>query len=562
MRAMSVLDVLSAARDLGRLHDIASVLVRHGLGDLVRTLGLAGLLERAGRALHWEAAQRVGQLTTAERVRAAFEELGPTFVKFGQLLASRADLVPDEWVTELSKLQESVEPVPWTELRAQLEEDLGAPPESIWPALDTAPLAAGSIAQVHRAELISGEEVVLKVRRPGIRAVVEADLRLLARLAELVESQLPDLRRYRPKKVVRSFGRTMRDELDLAVEARNTEQLARQLADDPEVTLPAVYDEWTSERLVVLQFLPGPSVGKWLTTGEPADLDGPATARAGADALLRMVFVHGFFHADPHPGNLLLLADGRIGLIDCGMVGRLSDARRGEFVALLLGAVRREERAVVDALMAWTEDEDTVDQDQLSSDARALIDRYYGAALDQVRMSDVLHDVLSLVRDNGLYLPTDVSSLLRVLMLLDGVGRELDPDFDLTSHVRPFAERLVRDRGSWRRALVRQARDIGALVSDAPRDLREILSKARRGRFRLDLDMKRLDEFAIRLDHSANRMTMGLVTSALIVGTSIALTTTGGPRLLGLPAFALLGFTCSTLLGIGVVVSIWRSGRR
>jgi ubiquinone biosynthesis protein len=517
MRAMSVLDVLSAARDLGRLHDIASVLVRHGLGDLVRTLGLAGLLERAGRALHWEAAQRVGQLTTAERVRAAFEELGPTFVKFGQLLASRADLVPDEWVTELSKLQESVEPVPWTELRAQLEEDLGAPPESIWPALDTAPLAAGSIAQVHRAELISGEEVVLKVRRPGIRAVVEADLRLLARLAELVESQLPDLRRYRPKKVVRSFGRTMRDE---------------------------------------------PSVGKWLTTGEPADLDGPATARAGADALLRMVFVHGFFHADPHPGNLLLLADGRIGLIDCGMVGRLSDARRGEFVALLLGAVRREERAVVDALMAWTEDEDTVDQDQLSSDARALIDRYYGAALDQVRMSDVLHDVLSLVRDNGLYLPTDVSSLLRVLMLLDGVGRELDPDFDLTSHVRPFAERLVRDRGSWRRALVRQARDIGALVSDAPRDLREILSKARRGRFRLDLDMKRLDEFAIRLDHSANRMTMGLVTSALIVGTSIALTTTGGPRLLGLPAFALLGFTCSTLLGIGVVVSIWRSGRR
>jgi ubiquinone biosynthesis protein len=191
-----------------------------------------------------------------------------------------------------------------------------------------------------------------------------------------------------------------------------------------------------------------------------------------------------------------------------------------------------------------------------------LIDRYYGAAIDRVRMSEVLHDVLSLVRDNGLYLPADVSSLLRVLLLLDGVGRELDPDFDLTSEVKPFAERLVRDRGSWRRALVRQARDFGALVSDAPRDLREILSKARRGRFRLDLDMKRLDEFAIRLDHSANRMTMGLVTSALIVGTSIALTVDGGPRLVGLPAFALLGFTCSTLVGIGVLVSIWRSGRR
>lgn len=559
---MSVLDVLSAARDLGRLHDIASVLVRHGLGDLVRTIGLAGLLERAGRVLRWEAVQQVGQLTTAERVRATFEELGPTFVKFGQLLASRADLVPDEWVSELSKLQESVEPVPWEAVAAQLEEDLGRPPDAVWPQLDPTPLAAGSIAQVHRARLADGTEVVLKVRRPGIRKTVEADLRLLARLAEVIESEMPDLRRYRPKKLVRAFGRTMRDELDLGVEARNTEQLTRQLEGHPRMVLPAVHDEWTSERLVVLDFLPGSSVARWLTTGEPQGVDGPGLARAGADALLSMVFVDGFFHADPHPGNLLLLPDGRFGLIDCGMVGRLSDARRSEFVALLAGSARRDERAVVDALVAWCEDEDSLDLEQLAGDARALIDRYYGAPLDQVRMTEVLHDVLEVVRDNGLYLPADVASLLRVLLLLDGVGRELDPDFDLTRHVQPFAERLVRDRASWRRALVRQAREVGALISDAPRDLRELLSKARRGRFRFDIEVRRLDEFAARLDRSASRVTMGLVTSALIVGTSIALTVNGGPRLFGLPAFALFGFSTSTLLGILLLWSIWRSGRQ
>ncbi|MEZ6015105.1 MAG: AarF/UbiB family protein [Planctomycetota bacterium] len=559
---MSVLDVLSAARDLGRLQDIASVLIRHGLGDLVRSLGLTRVLEPAGRVLRWEAVQHAGQLTTAERVRAAFEELGPTFVKFGQLLASRADLVPEDWVTELSKLQEEVEPVAWDAVAAQLEEDLGAPPRELWPSIDPTPLAAGSIAQVHRATLATGEEVVLKVRRPDIRAVVEADLRLLARLAEVVEAELPDLRRYRPKKLVRAFGRTLRDELDLGVEARNTLQLARQLAEQQGVVVPGVYDDWTCERLLVVDFLPGTSVGKWLTTGEPAGVDGPALARAGADALLNMVFVDGFFHADPHPGNLILLPDGRLGLIDCGMVGRLSEARRGEFVALLAGALKRDERAVVDALLGWTEDEDAVDQDQLASDARGLIDRYHGAPLNEVRMSEVLHDVLDVVRENGLYLPTDVASLLRVLLLLDGVGRQLDPAFDLTERVRPFVQRLVRDRGSWRRALVRGAHDLGALASEAPRDLRELLSKARRGRLRLELELRHLDDFGVRLDRGANRLTMGLVTSALIIGTSIALTVDSGPKVFGLPAFALLSFLSAAALGIVVLVSIWRSARR
>ncbi|HEX5052258.1 MAG TPA: AarF/UbiB family protein [Planctomycetota bacterium] len=559
---MSVLDILSAARDLGRLHEIASVLVRHGLGSLVRATGLGHWLERAGRALHWEAPQHVGQRSTAEHARAALEELGPTFVKSGQLLASRADVVPEDFVRELARLQEHVEPVPWPALAAQIEQDLGAAPEAVWSHVDHSPLAAGSIAQVHRATLADGTAVVLKVRRPGIHNVVEADLRLLARLAEVVESEVPDLRHYRPRKLVRAFARTMRDELDLAVEARNTEQLARQLAGHAGVVLPRVHPAWTSERLVVLDHLPGPSVASWLSNPAAATVDGPALARIGADALLTMVFVDGFFHADPHAGNLLLLPDGRLGLIDCGMVGRLSDARRGEFIALLAGALRRDERGVVDVLVDWTERDDEVDFDQLSADARALVDRYHGLPLDRLHMPAVLGDVLDLVRENGLFLPSDVASLLRVLLLLDGLGRALDPDFNLTLHLQPFVERLVRNRHSWRRALVRQAREVAALVSDAPRDLREILSKARRGRFRLDLELRRLDDFATRLDRSANRLTMGLVTSALIVGTSVTLTVDGGPRLFGMPTFALLGFVSSALLGLAVLVAIWRSTRR
>ena len=558
---MSVLGILSAARDLDRLHEIASVLIRHGLGNLVRASGLGSLLEKAGRVLHWSAPQRLGQHSLAEHTRLALEELGPTFVKFGQLLATRADLLPDDWLRELARLQEHVAPVAWPDLAAQLTDDLGAPPTAVWPHVEATPLAAGSIAQVHRATLADGRAVVLKIRRPGIRAVVEADLRLLGHLAAVAESEMPELRPYRPRKLVRAFARSLRDELDLAVEARNTEQLAQQLAARTDLVLPGVHDEWTGERLLVLDYLPGVSVARWLTDPAAAAVDGPALARSGADALLAMIFVDGFFHADPHPGNLLLLPDGRLGLIDCGMVGRLSEARRGEFVGLLAGALRHDERAVVDILAGWTSDDDGLDLEQLAADTRALIDRYHGLPLERLDMTALLGDVLELVRDNGLFLPADVASLLRVLLLLDGIGRALDPAFDLTAQLQPFVVRLVRRRASWRRALAGSLRDVGALLGDAPRDLREILAKARRGRFRLDLDLRRLDDFGVRIDRSANRVTMGLVTAALIVGTAIALTVDGGPRLLGMPAFALLGFLSSALLGCAVLLAIWRSAR-
>ncbi|WP_145067364.1 AarF/UbiB family protein [Engelhardtia mirabilis] len=559
---MSVLDVLFAARDLGRLQEIASTFARHGLGDVVQRMGLSGPLERAGRALHWSGADQLREMPTHERVRRALEQLGPTFVKFGQLLATRPDLLSPDWITEFERLHQAVTPVPFAELLPQLEEDLGADPRELFEGFDETPLAAGSIGQVHSARLSDGRRVVLKIRRPGIRAKVEADLRLLERFAELTEQELPELRRYRPVQMVRLFSRTLREELDLSLEARNTELIGRNLADDEFVEVPEVIDEFTRERLLVLAFVDGVSAGEWAHEHEPGTGEGPLLAARGADAILKMIFVDGIYHADPHPGNVFFQPQARLVLLDCGMVGRLSERRREEFMNLLVAVFKRDERRVVAVLLDWAGDEEEVDTELLAQDARAFIDRYHGAKLGDVDLQAVLGDVVDMVRENGLILPADMSSLIRVFALLDNLGRELDPDFDLTSKIQPMAERAIREQHSLLNVLGRQTEDLAGLVRELPRDLRQLFDKARRGKLRLEVRVNRLPEFGDRITESANRVTVGMITAALIVGTSIAMTVDKGPMLLGIPVLGLLGFLTSCAVGAGLLWSILRSGRR
>jgi ubiquinone biosynthesis protein len=295
-------DALGTVRDLGRLQEIASVLIRHGFGDVVRRIGLADVLERAGRLLHWHNGEGMLRMSAAVRVRRALEELGPTFVKLGQVLATRVDLLPPEWTDELSRLQNAVPALPFERIRDQLLADLGVPPEQAFARFDEKALAAASLAQTHRAWLHDGRAVVLKVRRPGIREVVEADLRLLARLAEIVEARAPDLQRYRPKEVVHQFTVSLRRELDFAAECRNAERIAANFAGHAEVVIPAVHWQWTCESLNVQDFVDG-IPGRDLAAADAAGLDRVQLARLGAGIVLKMVLEDGCFHADPHPGN-------------------------------------------------------------------------------------------------------------------------------------------------------------------------------------------------------------------------------------------------------------------
>ncbi|MCR6685215.1 2-polyprenylphenol 6-hydroxylase [Pseudoxanthomonas sp.] len=558
-------ETLGTVRDLGRLQEIASVLIRYGFGDMVRRIGLAGALEKAGRLLHWHDPQAMAHMAPPERVRRALEDLGPTFVKLGQVLATRVDLLPPEWIAELGKLQNAVPALPFERVRPQLVEDLGAEPEAVFARLEQVPLAAASLAQTHRAWLADGSAVVLKVRRPGIRDTVEADLRLLARLAEIAQAQAPDLRRYRPTQVVHEFTLSLRRELDFAAECRNAERIAANFEGHAEIVVPKVYWQWTSERLNVQECLagiPGPD----LAAVDAAGMDRRQLAMTGAGIVLKMVLEDGFFHADPHPGNIFYLPGGRIGVIDFGMVGRVSAQRRYQIVQLLHGLVERESGAVADVLLEWGEGEGEIDESRLHADIGAFVDQYRGVPLKDLRMGTMLTDVTTILRDHGLGLPPDLALMVKAFLTLEGMGRQLDPDFDMAGAARPYVERVLLDRWS-PRALARRGRrgllDALDLAGDMPRELRRLLRAARRGRLHMQMEVTTLKAFGEQVDRAANRLTMGVVTAALVIGSSIVMHSAGG----GVPsrwllALGVLGFVGAALTGLWILLSIWRSGRR
>jgi ubiquinone biosynthesis protein len=576
---------LTTVRDLARLHNIASILIRYGFGDMVRRMGLADALERAGRALHWNEAQELAHLEPPARVRRALEELGPTFVKLGQVLATRIDLFEPEWIIEFGKLQDSTPAAPWSDIRQQLCEDLGAPPEEVFATFDPEPLAAASIAQVHRARLEDGSEVVVKVRRPGIRPVIEADLRWLARLAKLAEGENPELRAFRPQEVVRQFSQSLRRELDFAGECRNAEHIAENFAGyaDPDapalppsgevvqteapeerpalIVIPRVYWQWTGERVCVQEFIAGIS-GRQLAAIDQAGLDRKVLARRGAHAVLKMIVEDGFFHADPHPGNVFYLPGNRIAFIDFGMVGRLTEERRDQLIRLLLGLVKHEPRRVADVMLDWTGDS-AMDEDGLLLEIQTFVQQYHGVALKQLRLGAMLSDLVAILRQHQLALPPDLSLLIKAFISLEGMGRELDPDFDMAGEAMPLLEQALRARYAPAALLQRGWRGVSealSLVAALPQDISRLLRAARRGRLEIHIDVTHLKRVGNQLDSAASRLTVGIVIAALIIGSSIVMTVPGGPTLLGLPFFGLLGFAGAVIGSIWLLLSIWRSG--
>jgi ubiquinone biosynthesis protein len=572
---------LTSVRDIGRLYEIASTLVRFGFGDVVRRMGLGGVLERAGRALHWQDAGEFAHLEPPARVRRAMEELGPTFVKLGQVLATRVDLLEPEWIAEFSRLHDSARAAPFEAVSEQVAQDLGMPPDEAFARFDTQPLATGSLALVYQATLHGGEEVIVKVRRPGIRAVVEADLRLLARLAQLAEAENPSLRPFRPQEVVREFTASLRRELDFATEARNARRMADNFAgytdDDspppqvdaegvpvaaapPPIVIPAMH--WESERLCVQERVRG-IPGTRLAEVDAAGLDRVVLARRGARAVLKMIVEDGFFHADPHPGNVFYLPGNRVAFIDFGMVGRLSTQRREEVMRLLFGLVNRDAVAAAEVAIAWATDP-AVDRETLVAEIEAFADRYRGVRLHQLRLGEMLSEMVRLLREHHLVLPADLALLVKAFITLEGMGRELDPRFDMAGEALPVLERAMQRHYAPEAVLQRASRSVREMLSllgGLPQDLSRLLQAARRGRVEIRIDVTHLEDVGHLLDRAASRLVVGVVVAALIIGSSIVMTVPGGPTLLGLPFFGLLGFLGALAGGLWLLASISRSNR-
>ena len=558
-------ETVGVMRDLPRLHEITSVFIRHGLGDLVRRAGIAGVLERAGQMINWGARAESARLEPATRARLALEELGPSFVKLGQLMATRVDLFPPSWIAEFEKLLADAPPVAFSALQPEIERALGRSPFEVFRDLDPVPLASASIAQVHRARLQDGTPVVLKIRRPGIRAKVEADLRLLAQIAQLIESEIPEARRYQPTEIAAQFARSLERELDLAVEARHVARLAKNFEGDPYIVIPKVYGEWTSEVMNVQEHvdaIPGTDVAAVKAAG----LDPTLIAARGVESTLKMILIDGFFHADPHPGNVLFLPGNRIAMIDCGMVGRLSPTRRNQVVDLLAGLAHLDEEAMLDVLLDWAGDA-YVDEARLAADVNELVYDYEGVPLKEIRIGTLVREFATIIRRHSIVLPPDLTLMFKALITMEGLGRQFDPEFHILDHLTPMLRRALAERykpaGIVRRGRATLAQVAGLLTS-VPRDLARLLRDARRGKTRIDLDLKRLDHFGRQLDRTIDRATMGIMTASLVIGSSIVMTVSGGPDVFGIPlltAFGVVGYLVAFLNSMWIIVGMWRSGK-
>jgi len=549
-------------RSLGRLGAVAAVLTKHGFGWVVISLHLDRFVPFRKRLLK-------GRLSAIEapaaRIARVLEELGPTYVKLGQVLGSRADLLPPEFLAEFRKLQDRVQPFPTDQARALIAEELGAAVEDLFAEFDPAPFAAGSIAQAYHARTKDGRPVVVKVRRPGIRETLEADISILGKIAELAERYVPEYRIFRPRMMVEEFAQTVRRETDFIAEASSTERFGRAFGDESPIRIPQVLWALTSSAILTLERLDGIPIYD-AAAMERAGADRKALARHLTECFMRQYFEVGLFHADPHPGNLVVEAPDRLAILDFGQVGRLSESARGKLGTVLVAAMNRDFDIVLDVLDDFDALPDDVDAQRLKADLAALVDKYAGVPIARLDLPSLFEEITSVARRHRVLLPQDFVLLGKSLVTMGGVALDLDPQMSMVEVVRPKIRGLVAEKISPKRLAAHGlvgAYHLLALAEQGPRQLRQLVRKLMRGRLQILFRHENLDRAIVELDRSSNRIAFAMIIAAIILGSAVIMQTHIGPAVpyTQVPVLGLLGFLVAGLLGIWLVIAILRSGR-
>jgi ubiquinone biosynthesis protein len=538
-------------RDARRVAEIVGVLVKYGLADWLKKLPVTKLKEWLRSA----EGQAIAELDLNQRVRLALTDLGTTFIKLGQMLSTRPDLVGLEMAEELSRLQAEAPADPPDTVRQLIASELGHPPEMLLGEFDPEPFASASIAQVHGALLPTGERVVLKIQKAGVAKRVESDLSILSGLAELAEKYASELRPYEPVALVRQFRRSIQRELDFNSERRNLEEFGRNFADDPTVRFPRPWPEYCSRRVLTMERfegIPGTDTTRLLASG--ADLS--ELARRGAAMYLEMIFRDSFYHADPHPGNLMLLPGGVLGVVDCGMTGRLDEGLRDAIEGLLLAIAQKDAESLTDAVWYLGAVPPACSREQLRSDLTEFVAEYTAQSITELDLSAALGSLTDIIRRYRVVLPPGVSLLLRTLVLLEGTSRRLSPEFSLAEVIHPFYQKSLGRRFSPRRLLLRLMRtyrDWDRLFQALPRDLNETLRRVRAGRFSVHLEHRHLDPVV-------NRLVLGIITASLFLGSSLLWSMKAPPLVGGVSVFGASGYLVALVMGWRLFRAVRKSG--
>ncbi len=558
---MDIIRITRTYRSMQRVREIVTILSRHGFSRMLQATGLGRFMPVSQRM---KRAENVNETVTApEQLRFALDELGPTFIKLGQMLASRPDLVPEPYVEELRKLQDEVSPFPFEEVCLVVEEQTGLPMDECFKSVDEQPMAAASIAQVHRAVLIDGTPVVLKVRRPGIKNIINRDLSVLQLLITAAERYMPESRELDLPTILDEFSRTIRRELDFYLEASHTERIKRNFGDDEQVVIPAIHWEMTGESLVVMDELEGFAADD-IEGIDAAGIDRVQVAKIAARCFMKQVFEDGVFHADLHAGNVRVTAEGKLGLLDFGAVGFLSEEIQESLGTFLMALLSRDYTALVDEFMHIGTFERAVDMRRFERDLRELIEPYFGRPLGELRFGEIMKECVAIALRHHIRVPADMVLLARSTISIEGIVRQLDPELGIIEEAEPFAKELIAKRldprRQWR-AFSRAGRDYKHFLTRLPTQLGRIFQQLLDSRLSIDFVHRGYEKALDEMDRSSNRISASLIISALIVGSALIVLSGKGPMLWDFPVFGIVGFILAAVMGFGLAIQILRSGK-
>lgn len=554
-------------KSLRRLQQIVNVFLKHGFGRIVDQVHLSKYIPFRTRLSSFGQWPTLKGPTIPERLRMAFEELGPSFIKLAQILSSRPDLITAQFANEFKKLQDEVPPFPVNDAIRTIEEELRMPTSKMFREFESVPVAAASIAQVHFATLIDGSKVIVKVQRPGIEEQIETDINIVSSIARLLDKYVPESRFFNPIGIVEEFSRTVRKELDFMNESSNCMRFRRNFESSSDIYIPLMYPEFVTRKVLVMERIEGVRIDD-IQGITAMGLDRQRLARVGVDAYFKMVLEDGFLHADPHPGNMFVMPDGRIGFVDFGIVGYVSPDMMETMANTFLAFVQRDFDRLIDLYIELGYVTEDVDIDAFRKEFKAdlvdMMEPLYGLALHEIDFAKYLDMFTHLALRHRLSIPSDLLLVNKTLLILESIGRELDPHFDFFVAFEPYAVKLARKRYSPSKIYERASKaatELGDFAFLVPKQLKQIIRKVLKDDLHIKMIHIGLDKFINDMDRSSNRIAFGMIISAILISSAIMHGTGVGPKILGFSFLGLVSFGLAFLLGIWLVISIIRSGR-
>lgn len=549
-------------RNLKRYRQIVGILIKYGFAEIVDRMNLATYLQ-IGRRIFKRGVSSVKRLSAAERIRLALEELGPTFIKLGQVLSTRSFLIPADLLNELTKLQDEVPPLPFDKIQHYIENQFGTAIEEKFNKFEGEAIASASIAQVHRAQTLDGQEVVVKIQRPEVARIMATDLDILADLARLMDKYIPEIRQFDPQGIVRELLQNTKRELDFINEARNIEIFTKNFRDSEHVYVPIVFWDYTTEKILTTEYIDGIKISE-IEQLQEAGCDLKFISQTGGMFILKQIFEDGFFHADPHPGNIFVKDRDVIVPVDFGMMGRLDDSLMEELSDLLIGTIQKDADLIIHVLINLGSLDEDKDVRGLRSDIASFVDRYYAVPLKRINIKSIIADIFDVMTKHQLRTPSNLLLLMKSMGTYEDLARKLDPDFEIIALAKPYVRKLMLRRLDLNKIAyegIKTLRDLYELLKVGPRELELLLRRIKRGQFAIELQDRGLQNLMLEIDRSSNRVAFSLIIAALIIGSSLILSLKTGPFFLGYPLFGLLGYLFAGILGIWLVIAILRSGR-